>query len=207
MRLLGKILGNSQFLAFVIDLNFIFHLLNFIIILIRHLLEKYLPVRNFKNLYSFIFNSIGLTGIFVYLTEPLFHIIGWKFTGVYTVALLFFTVVKPKVLTRLFLASLLIRLCITFVNISELPVAILVFLFSSLSLEFIVLISLKLELDESCYYEPDFRMLSYPSRHERVLVSFNSNVYDELILVDVSENYMTLISLSKNTLKVKKKLP
>ena len=81
--------------------------------------------------------------------------------------------------------------------ISGLPVSVLVFIFSSLSLEVIVLISLKLELEESCYYEPDSWILTSPIKHEKVVVSFSSNKSYKLSLVSVSENYMTLIPVSK----------
>jgi len=162
-------------------------------------------VKNLKNLYSFILNSSGLTFIFTFLTEPLFqkNVNGWPIVAAYVLALFLFTTLKPKILTHLIKISLLIRLFYVFINISELPVSILVFLFSSLSLEVIVLISLNLELDEACYYEPDNRILTNPTKHEKVEVSFGPDANYELSLVNVSENYMTLISMSEDIEKLR----
>ena len=55
-------------------------------------------------------------------------------------------------------------------------------------------------MSESCYYEPDYRILSSPNKYENVTINFSNGKLLNLNLVDVSENYMTSIVLS-NTIE------
>ena len=163
-------------------------------------------MENLKNLYLTVLNSFGLTTLFVYFTQILsqdtFVLVAWLYAG----ALLALTVYYPKLMAILLKGVLALKLIFVGYTIFELPVSILVFLVSAISLELIVLIALKIELEEACYYRPDNRILSNPINYQVATLIVNEKTKFEISIVDASENYMTFITNKSFANRVKGEL-
>jgi hypothetical protein len=148
-------------------------------------------VNNIKNLSLFILNTVGLSSIFLYLADLLLAKNNWVFLAIYIFLLVLAALSRPKSLPGLLKISLLIRIIFTILNFPELSVSSLVFLCSSFSLEALVIISLSLELEEACYYNPNNRIICNPIAHQKIKMHFISNGDFFVNLVSISENYVT----------------
>ena len=156
-------------------------------------MEKYLPVNNIKNLYLPALNIIGLNLLFIYFSQVLNNAVSG---GLFVCGgiIIFLALFSPSTFKNLSKAMILLKSVYIGFIVSELPVSILVFLISAVSIEIIVILSLSLELEEACYYNPDYRILSNPIKNQKAYLTVEDGRSLMISILAVSENYMTFSS-------------